>query len=463
MKNKGYTFDDRIAAPATARTVSAVGVIRTSGVGSVDALAPFFSRGKALLAAEGHTLHHGILQRPQTEGGVSLVDEVVLGVYRAPKSYTGEEGVEIFCHGSPAVMDAVMALLDEAGFRRAEPGEFTLRAFMAGKMDLTRAEAVHELVTAQTDQARQLAMGRLSGSVAHQLEALKKGLMDISAALALHLDYPEDEADPPEVGELPLAELISQAEGLLATYGMGRLYQEGALVALAGATNAGKSSLFNLILKEERSIVSERHGTTRDFLEAQVSLEGIPLRLVDTAGLRNLADDDDPIEREGIRRSGEILKRADVILFLVDGCRGESPEDARRLADWHQDEEAPPVIPLWNKVDAPEAQPLPAEYIGISAHTGEGFSRLHTKLSQLLTKNTGPLPGAVIESQRQKEGLEELREALRLVQRGLDEGQPLDMVSVDLEEARDALGRLTGEITSEDVLHHMFSHFCVGK
>ena len=445
----GYDTEELIAALATPWGESALAVIRTSGTGSVEKIASIFKGNKDITKLPGYSLAFGMLR-----DGDKAVDQVVLGIYRAPKSYTGEDMVEIFCHGSLPGIQAVMELLHKAGFRDAQPGEFTLRSFLNGKVDLTKAEAVNELILSKSRQAQVLALDRLSGSIFNAIDQAKHLLADIMAAVEIQLDYAEDEADPAAGFDMAKLDKAADILGhLAATYQVGKLYKEGIRIALAGRTNAGKSKLFNLFLKEDRSIVSDIRGTTRDYIESSVAVKGIPAVLIDTAGLRTSSD---PVEAEGIRRSNLVIENADMILYLVDGSEGLTPED-RTFIKEH------PCIPLWNKTDiAREA--APDGFIPISAATGAGFGELEELIFAKAMGNGRLDTGeAVIDSQRQKNLIERSLDAIGKVRIGMAAQMPLDVVAVDLEEAVDALGELTGEITSSDILENMFSHFCVGK
>jgi tRNA modification GTPase len=447
-----YTTDDRIAALATPWGTAALAVVRTSGAGSAEALAPAFSDPDALLSAPSGSLHHGILTDPESK---EPVDEVVLGVFRAPNGYTGEESVEIYCHGGIPAVQAVLDLLFRLGFRQAEPGEFSFRAFFNGKLDLTRAEAVHEIITAKTRKAHSLALHRLAGSVEKRINEAKRLIAETLAAVEVRLDYPEEDA---EDGPLPAKNIDGSAEilrKLLSTYKEGRLYQEGVRIALAGRTNAGKSSLFNLFLREERSIVSDLHGTTRDYIEALVTIRGIPVRLYDTAGLRTA---EDPIEHEGVLRSRRIIENCLLVIYLLDASAGSSPEDEATIAALGDK-----AVPVWNKIDCNPELPEDGR-LRLSASTAEGFGELSELLGGRLTK--GAVSGeneAVIDSERQKNLLETCLRALERFNGSLAAGMPLDIVAQDLQEALRALGEITGEVTTEEMLTLMFSRFCVGK
>jgi len=458
MQDLGYHQDDKICALATGWGQSALGVIRVSGEASLSALETVFSRPRALREASGNSLVYGyILKAP----GGDPVDQVLVAVFRGGRSYTGQESAEITCHGGIPAVQGILESLRGAGFRDAAPGEFTLRAFVSGKIDLTRAEAVHEIVTAKTSRAHDLALHRLSGSVEARVNTVKTRLVKMMSALELQLDYPED-----EVGDeiLPAPEDAGaerrELEDLSATYRAGRLYQEGIKIALTGRTNAGKSSLFNLFLREDRAIVSEVHGTTRDYLESWISLAGIPVCLIDTAGFR---DADNSVEAEGIRRSQEISRESHLVLYLVDGAEGMNGED-RKV--WENREQSG-VLVVWNKVDRAEAQDFPEGVFPVSALDGGGFDALQQEILRRIHGDELRMAvdsgQAVIDSARQKRLLDRAVEALGHVESGLRDGAPLDGVAMDLREVLDSLGEITGEVTSAQILDTMFSGFCVGK
>jgi tRNA modification GTPase len=449
-----HTPEDPIAALATPPAPSALAVIRVSGPGSLALLSPLLDGGPDLEDAAGHTTHLRTIR-----DGEEHVDQVVVAVYRAPSSYTGEDGAEICCHGSMPVIQRVLALLSRAGFRPAGPGEFTQRAFLNGRMDLTRAEAVNEIVRARTDKARGLALQRMTGAIERQVRAARDLLIEVRAALEVGIDYPEEEVEagsserPP--AEQALERAVAVLEALGRTYRRGRIFQEGITVAIAGATNSGKSSFFNLLLRQERAIVSEIHGTTRDYLEGQVSVEGIPVRLFDTAGIRESAD---PLEQEGMRRAGAVVRAADIVVYLVDSQAGLAPGDERFLSGI-----ASPVIRVWNKVDLP-GPACPAGFIGVSAVTGAGIEDLERAVAAAaLAGTSGEAGEPLIDSARQRDLIDRALQSLSRFRSERAEGVPPDILAVDLAEALDALGEITGEVTSAEILERMFSTFCVGK
>ncbi|MDR2500055.1 MAG: tRNA uridine-5-carboxymethylaminomethyl(34) synthesis GTPase MnmE [Treponema sp.] len=473
-----------IAALATPRSASALALIRLSGTGSLELLASLFSRPDKLLRSAGNRVIHGWLLKPQTErtgaAAEDRLDEVLIACYRSPQSYTGEDGADITCHGGAASSRAILEALGRIGFREALPGEFTFRAFMRGKLDLTRAEAVMELVAAKTDQGRARAVGRLSGVLEAEIHSVKQRLVQVLAATELFLDYSEDEAglacSEEEAGRLPdqagAEEALMRLERLAASYRRERLYQDGALAVIAGRPNAGKSSLFNLLLREERAIVTDIPGTTRDWIEAWIALEGIPIRLADTAGLH---DSEDPVERLGITRSRELLEAADLVFYLLDGSAGLTPEDRDFFSAWKKTEppKRPPLFLLWNKADL---IPLPASLaagtelapaclvLGISAKTGEGIPALmEAAAAALETAAAAPEGPAALGSPRQKERIDAARNAVAEALALSKNAAPLDIIAPLLREGVNALGELSGEVSTAEILETMFSQFCVGK
>ncbi|MDR1986488.1 MAG: tRNA uridine-5-carboxymethylaminomethyl(34) synthesis GTPase MnmE [Treponema sp.] len=469
-----YTYGDDapIAAPATPLAECALAVIRTSGKNALSLAASVFSRPPALLEAPGNTVVHGwILDKTEK------IDEVLVSVYRGPRSYTGEDSADISCHGGIAAVQGVMRALRRAGFRDSLPGEFTFRAFMNGKLDLTRAESVMELVSAKTDTARSRAVNRLRGSLEQEVRSIRDQLVQVLAGTEIFLDYAEDEfmetpgaLDDEAAGRLPdrglAEEALARLRVLARSYPMERLYHEGALVVIAGRPNAGKSSLFNLLLKEDRSIVTDIPGTTRDWIEGWIAIEGIPVRLVDTAGIRE-AEPGGDIEKLGMERSRALLKEADLILYVLDGsCR--SDDDMQGFPDFLP-EDPKRILPLRNKVDlcAPAAmrEQKAGSFLGISAKTGWGIPELTSAIAAGLTLDRGGKEGTSpgIGTERQKGLIQGAIDSLEAALALADQGEPLDLIAPLLREGVHALGEITGEVSTADMLEVMFSRFCVGK
>jgi tRNA modification GTPase len=447
-----HSPDDPIAALATPPASSALAVIRVSGPGSLQILSRLRKGGRDPTAVAGHTIHRLVMR-----DGEEDVDEVLLAVYKAPRSYTGQDSAEIFCHGGLPVIQRVLSLLTRSGFRAAGPGEFTQRAFLNGRMDLTRAEAVNEIVRARTDRARALALQRLSGAIERKIKDARDALVDLRASLEVMIDATEEESGD-AIDDARLESTIGLLANLSRTYRRGKIYQEGVAVAIAGATNSGKSSLFNLLLRQERAIVSEIHGTTRDWLEGMVSLEGIPVRLFDTAGLRRSTDS---LEIEGMRRTEEVIRGADAVLYLVDGTRGESAADKELAAGWTG---SAPLLLAWNKTDLPGCAPAPEGSIAVSAVTGEGLERLEREIVGAVLGGPAAESGEpLIDSVRQRDLIQRALAGLTRFKDARGRGITPDLLAVDLSDALEALGEITGEVTSAEILDRMFSSFCVGK
>jgi tRNA modification GTPase len=443
-------------------------LVRTSGQGALELLAQVFSRPRALLDARGNTIVHGWIN----DLGGCPIDEVLISVYRAPHSYTGEDGADISCHGGSAAVKAVLLTLRKAGFEDALPGEFTFRSFMNGKIDLTRSESVMELVSAKTKKGLEHAVKRLSGALEKEIKTIRDTLLEAVSAAELYLDYPEDEIDE----ELPLLyhkaaeEALKRLHTLAASYHRERLYQEGALAVIAGRPNAGKSSLFNALLNEDRSIVTETPGTTRDWIEASVTVEGIPLRLTDTAGLRtpSLYSKTEEAEIVGMQRSRELAGEADIILYTVDTSEGLCKEDEMFLAGI-----SCPLILVWNKVDLKEPpcsvkQSSKIPNVPVSAKTGKGLEELYSSIASLLSQKNSGVDDFLEENvglgtQRQKELTEKAASLLEEAMTMADNNEPLELISPLLREALNSLGEITGEVTSSDILELMFRRFCLGK
>ena len=482
MNASQYTPEESISSIATALAPAALGIVRTSGKDCIQLLSKVFSRPKALLQAQGNTLVYGWIK-----DGDSRIDEVMLAVYKAPKSFTGEDMVEIFCHGGPAVVTAIQNLMLKSGFRAANRGEYTFRAFINGKTDLTKAEAVKEIIDSHTDASRSHAVGRLAGSLFEEIDSIKKLIIDTLAAIEVEIEYPEDEetiADSFDKTDLETAQ--KRLKSLVDSWKSEKLYQDGARVVLAGRTNAGKSSLFNAILKEERAIVSDIEGTTRDWLESWASINGIPVRLFDTAGLRQT---EDVIEARGVELTKNLATDADVVLYLIDSTVGPNDDDKTFIQNCTE-----PLIVVYNKADknqgggslplAPKSSPenlapvfsaTPSESMSlsgltrqspiyISAKTGSGLKDLFAQITKILT--------AGLSTEREQAGLGSARqktavqEALECVEHALESAQDnytLDAVVQDLEDSLDALGEVTGDVTPDDVLGSIFANFCVGK
>ena len=459
-----YTPEEPIAAIATALAPSALALIRLSGKNCISLLSKVFSRPKALNQAEGNTIVYGWIVNTENPEEKQPVDEVLVSVFRAPKSYTGEEMAEISCHGGISPVTAIFNLLLKNGFRTALPGEFTFRAFVNGKTDLTKSEAVKEIIDSKTDASRSLAVGRLSGNLFNEIQSIKEKIISTIASIEVELEYPEDEENFSDSFDSTLLEQAKDSlTELSKSWQSQKLYQDGARIILCGKTNAGKSSLFNALLKEERAIVSDIEGTTRDWIESWVSFDGIPARLFDTAGLRIT---DDVIEQRGVEMTKDLTQDADIILYLVDSTKSEAQEDIDFINSFKN---RIPVIKVLNKIDILENEKskddtLELPVVKISAKTGLGISDLVKEVKNTLVKSTkSERTQAGLGSERQKQAVDEALDSVNHALEVSCADFTMDAVVQDLEDALSFLAEITGETTPDDILGNIFANFCVGK
>ena len=443
-------MEETIAALATPPGEGALAVIRISGPQAL-AVADAVFRGKAMPSAMEE---RRVVLGTVVESGGGVVDEVLLTVFRNPRSYTGEDLVEISGHGGMLVASRVLAAVLAAGARMARPGEFTERAFLNGKLDLTQAEAVMDLISAQTPRAARAAACQLEGRLGREIAALRAELLESVAHLEAFIDFPEEGIDPESGNALRrrVEGIAAHLARLLATAGEGRLLREGITLALCGAPNAGKSSLLNRLLGTERAIVSESAGTTRDTIEERASLGGYPFRVIDTAGLR---ETEDPVEREGVERARRAAENADLRLHLVD-CAVQSG----------------PVTPLFagemlviNKIDLVADRTKLPEAVLISCRTGEGISELVAAILARVTGRPGAeaAPDSTAINARHQECLRRASASLSAAMELLGAGEPPELVAVELRAALGAVGEILGEAGTEEILGKIFSSFCIGK
>jgi len=444
---------ETIAAIATPPGEGALAVIRISGAKAISLAGTVFRSSKSPSDMEGREVAFGRI----VDASGEVIDEVLLTVFRNPRSYTGEDLVEISGHGGPVVSSRVLAAVLAAGARMARPGEFTERAYLNGKLDLTRAEAVMDLITAQTTRAAKAASGQLEGRLGREIEDLRADLLGCVAHLEAFIDFPEEGIDP-ESGEALRRRMESIGErivALLSTAEEGRLLRDGITLALCGAPNAGKSSLLNRLLGVDRAIVSETAGTTRDTIEERASLGGYPFRVIDTAGLR---ETDDPVEREGVERARRAAGDADLRIHLVDASAPKGSVEPL----------FPDELLVLNKVDlladGTDLAGLP-EGIPISCRTGEG---IETLVEAILTKVTGrnageTAPDVTAINTRHRDCLRKAQDHLGAAITLLGSGEPPELVAVDLRSALCDVGEIVGEAGTEEILGQIFSSFCIGK
>ena len=443
------TSHDTIIAPATA-TGGALSVIRLSGRDAVAIADRLFRGRRPLASCASHTAHFGTIVR---DG--ETIDEVVATLFLAPNSYTGDDTVEFSCHGSAYILREVLQAGLQAGARMAEPGEFTRRAYLSGRMDLAQAEAVADLIASNSQTAHRLATHQLRGGYSSALDTLREELLSLTALLELELDFGEEDVEFADRNLLrrTMQAISHEITRLRHSFQLGNALKEGVPVAIVGAPNVGKSTLLNRLLSEERAMVSEIAGTTRDVIEEQLTIEGITFRFLDTAGLRAT---DDRLEQMGIERTKQSIARARIIIWVT-----EATDTAVKPPFVTSGEQT--LIRLCNKIDTARATTLPQGAIPISARTGEGIERLLKALVEALPATSEEQ--TIVTNARHYEALTTASEALGEALSGLDHGLPTDLLSEEIRSVIAAIGSITarGEILPTEVLSHIFGHFCIGK
>ncbi len=463
---KDYLCEDTIAAIGTPIGRGAIGIVRISGKDALPILKKAFrtKSGKKVEEFEDRKLRYGIF----VDSSGEPVDEVLAVYMKAPKTFTGEDVVEIHSHGGIVVIRKILREVLRLGARLAEPGEFTMRAFLNGKIDLVQAEAINQLIEATTETSAKLALKQLEGDLSKKIKELRDRLLEIKAYIEAAVDFPEEDVEIVESGHVreKLENVLSEIEKLIESYREGKLIKEGIKVAIIGRPNVGKSSLLNAILEEERAIVTEIPGTTRDIIEETVTFKGLPLRLIDTAGIRESAD---TVERIGIERSLKSLKESDVVLFVIDGSVGFTEED-RKIEELLK--EKGNVILVLNKSDLGLKVRCNRvkEFAGcveVSAKRKKGIDELAGEISRLLLLDPDSVVSGgevIITSERHRELLQKAAEAIKRAIDSLSSGfESPEFLSMDIDEALENLGKIVGFVTTEDMLDIIFSRFCIGK
>ena len=451
---------DTIAAISTPLGEGAIGIVRLSGTDSF-AIAQKIFKGKDLASVASHTLNYGHIVDPDKN---EILDEVMVGAMRSPKTFTREDIIEINTHGGIAVTNEILQLAIREGARLAEPGEFTKRAFLNGRVDLTQAEAVMDIIRAKTDKAMNIAVKQLDGSLSDLINNTRQEILNTLAQVEVNIDYPEYD-DVEEATTEIIREKTSEFEALLTnllkTARRGKILREGISTAIIGRPNVGKSSLLNNLLREEKAIVTDIEGTTRDVIEEYVNINGVPLKLVDTAGIR---ETEDIVEQIGVERSKKALKEADLVLLVLNASERLTDQD-RQLLEISQDSNR---IILLNKVDLPEKieiDQLPEDHIKISVLKNQNIDQIEDRINALFFENAGLVEqdATYLSNARHISLIEKAVESLQAVNEGLALGMPVDLLQVDLTRTWEILGEITGDAAPDELITQLFSQFCLGK
>ena len=459
MRENLSSWNDTIVALATPPGLGAIAVIRLSGPASIEMISSIFSK-QGLNSKASHTVHFG-----KIINGNEVLDEVVVTIYKAPKSYTGEEVVEISCHGSPFIQDSILQLLQANGARLAKPGEFTQRAFLNGKLDLTQAEAVADLIASNTEAARKTALYNLKGGFSSDLQVMREKLIKFSALIELELDFSQEDvafANKKSL-ELLVHELQEKTTALLLSFQLGNVIKHGVQVAIVGKPNAGKSTLLNALLNENRALVSEIPGTTRDTVEEYLNIQGVMYKLIDTAGIRQATTDS--IEQMGIEKSKEKIQAADIVIALFDA----STTTAAQIKQWKNElVGAHKLIFVGNKMDIAidaslEKDTELEDIIFIAAKDKINILSLENALHQKVVGDGLNKEGTIVTNARHVASLKRLLFALNDIDTGLADNVTGDLLAIDINHALHYLGTITGQITNDDQLDFIFSKFCIGK
>ena len=461
MSNRYMAWDDTIVALATPPGVGAIGVIRLSGKRSFEIINGLFP-SKDLAAQASHTLHVGFI----IHDGKAL-DEVVLSLFKGPRSYTGEDVIEISCHGSPFIQQQVIDACVQAGARLARPGEFTQRAFLNGKLDLSQAEAVADLIASNTSASHKTALNNIRGKFSDALKDLREQLIKFSALIELELDFSQEDVEFVDRSQLRklVADAIRHTESLVNSFKFGNVIKNGVSVAIIGRPNAGKSTLLNALLNEDRAIVSEIPGTTRDTIEEVLNIDGILFRLIDTAGIRSHSHD--VIENFGIEKSLQKMKQADIVIYLFDPTEMAYEELQSVATDMQQ--KGINYLLVGNKIDRIDEADMRTKYstleglLFISAKNGFHLEVLKERMMDLVLRDAVSTENVIVTNARHYHALVQVNEALNDVMQGLENKIPGDLLALDIRRCLQYLGEITGEITNEDQLDYIFSKFCIGK
>jgi tRNA modification GTPase len=460
--------EDTIAAISTPMGEGGIGIVRLSGKSSLPITEKIFtcSAEKAFQDMESHKVIYGHVHDPVTG---QTVDEVLVTVMRSPRSYTREDVVEINCHGGMLTLRKTLELALAQGARLAEPGEFTRRAFINGRIDLSQAEAVLDLIRSRTDESRKIAMEQLQGGLSATITTLRDRLTDVCANVEAYIDFPEDEIETASKHELSesMKDISRELSSLLKTYEEARFFREGLSTAIVGRPNVGKSSLLNALIRKDRAIVTEIPGTTRDVIEEYLNIGGLPLRIMDTAGIRNSSD---VAEKEGVARSLRSIETADLVIAIFDRSeplREEDFEVVEKIKNRNS-------IVVFNKCDLPSIfdrdkltsrlAPYDLRTLSISATRGDGLQELKEAIFGSCLKDwKEEREGVVVTNLRHKRAIEDARKSLDNAVNALESNQPIEITAIELRDSLDKLGEIVGAVTTEDILNRIFNDFCIGK
>ena len=455
------SYTDNIVALATPSGTGAIAVIRVSGPDAITLMDPLFKsiKGKKLANQKSHTIHLGHI----VDDG-KVLDEVLVSLFKGPHSYTGENVVEISCHGSPYIQQQIIQLVLRNGCRSASAGEFTLRAFLNGKIDLSQAEAVADLIASDSEAAHDIAMQQMRGGFSNEIQELRQELLNFASLIELELDFSQEDvefADRTQFNEL-LSRISEVLKKLIDSFALGNVIKNGIPVAIVGQPNVGKSTLLNVLLNEERAIVSEIAGTTRDTVEDHISIKGINFRFIDTAGIRETVD---VVEKIGIERTFDKIEKARLIIYLFDGMAFNKKE-LQQIQEKYPNKR---LLPICNKTDLLNPEQIEKitseipDVLFLSAKLKTGIPELEQKLLSLV--DSGALSGdtTIITNSRHYDALLKALEEIQKVKEGLDMELSSDLMAIDIRQALYHLGEITGSVTTDDLLGNIFSNFCIGK
>jgi tRNA modification GTPase len=460
--------EDTIAAISTPLGEGGIGIVRLSGKSSLLIAEKIFTcpGEKSFRDLKSHKVIYGHVHDPATG---QMVDEVLVTVMKAPRSYTREDIVEINCHGGMLPLRKTLELILAQGARLAEPGEFTRRAFINGRIDLSQAEAVLDLIRSRTDESRKIAMEQLQGGLSAEITALRDRLTDICANIEAYIDFPEDEIETASKSELSdlMKDISRKLLSLLKTYEEARFFREGLSTAIVGRPNVGKSSLLNALIRKDRAIVTEIPGTTRDVIEEYLNIGGLPLRIMDTAGIRNSVD---MAEKEGVARSLRSIETADLVIAIFDRSENLADEDFEVI----EKIKGKNGIIVLNKCDLPPVfvedtissrlAPFASRVLSISATRGDGLQELREAILNSCLKDwKEEREGVVVTNLRHKRAIEDARKSLDNALNALEGNQPIEIIAIELRDSLDRLGEIVGAVTTEDILNRIFNDFCIGK